>query len=66
MYIVQRALQDAQKLLLQSDQLYLQCLNTIHDLLLTRTGAQNMLNLRQPIMFVVCMCMTLYFSLALL
>ena len=45
---VQRALQDAQKLL-QTEQLCLQCLNTTHDILLTRTGAQNMLNFRQPI-----------------
>ena len=44
-YKIQRALQDAQKLLLQSEQLCLQYLNTIHDLLLTRTGAQDMLNL---------------------
>ena len=45
---VQRALQDAQKLL-QTEQLCLQCLNTTHDILLTRTSAQNMLNFRQPI-----------------
>ena len=32
-------LQDAQKLLLQGKQLRLQCLNIVHDLLLTWSGA---------------------------
>lgn len=54
-----KPLQDTQDLLLQADQLCLQTLNIIHDLLLTWTSAQNMLNLRQPKIFVVCRCMTL-------